>query len=322
MLHDNLTAVSSQSHFESTLFQYLWIFSISAIVIGSMIHFYLTKKLLHPLRELIASAKVMKQGEYPNPLKIESGDEIGQLSGHFNDLVTQLKANEAHRQKLVSDLSHEFRTPLSNLNGYLSALSNGVIEGDEELYQSLHKESERLVKLVEQMEQLKEWDFISNQVFSEKETVEMQLLTNQCVNMFVRTLKQEEIKIEVNVEQGLVITNNGGISQVITNLLDNAIRYYEGKGSIVITGKKLNSEYSFHVAGPGKNIPSQEQDRIFERFYRIDQSRARESGDTGLGLAISKEIIEHHNGEIGVVSDGHQHTFWFTLPILGEDSSS
>ncbi|WP_240452400.1 ATP-binding protein [Virgibacillus sp. YIM 98842] len=322
MLHDNLTAVSSQSQFESTLFQYLWIFSISAIVVGSMIHFYLTKKLLHPLRELIASTKIIKRGEYPKPIKIESEDEIGQLIGHFNDLVSQLKANEAHRHKLVSDLSHEFRTPLSNLNGYLSALSKGVIEGDKELYQSLHNESERLVKLVEQMEQLKEWDFVSKQNFSEKETVDMQRLTNQCVQMFQRTLKEQGIITEVHVESGLINTNNGGISQVISNLLDNAIRYYEGEDPIKITGRAMNTEYLFRIAGPGKSIPVAEQDRIFERFYRIDPSRSKESGGSGLGLAISKEIIEHHNGKIGITSDGNHHTFWFTLPILGEYSSS
>jgi two-component system sensor histidine kinase BaeS len=283
-----------------------------------MIHFYLTKKLLYPLRELITSAKKMKLGEYPNPIEVESEDEIGQLSGHFNDLVTQLKANEAHRQKLVTDLSHEFRTPLSNLNGYLSALSKGVIEGDKELYQSLHKESERLVKLVGQMEQLKEWDFVSKQKFSEKDTVDMQQVTDQCVQMFQRRLKGQGIKIEVNVESGLVNTNNGGIFQVISNLLDNAIRYYEGENPIKITGRTRNTEYLFRIAGAGKSIPAAEQDRIFERFYRIDPSRAKESGGTGLGLAISKEIIEHHNGEIGVTSDGHQHTFWFTLPLTGD----
>ncbi|WP_461182392.1 sensor histidine kinase [Virgibacillus kimchii] len=315
MLHDGLSAVNNQSQFESVLYQYLWIFSISAILVGSIIHYYLTKKLLHPLRVLILSAKTMKQGEYPEPIKIEANDEIGQLSGHFNDLVIKLKDNEANRKKLVTDLSHEIRTPLSNLNGYLKALSSGVVQGDQELYQSLHEESKRLVKLVEQMEQLKEWDLMPEQSYVINETSDMQMLANQCLNMFMRSIKQQGLKVKFNVEPGMVQTNNGGISQVISNLLDNAIRYYEGEGPILVTGEQLDSEYSFRVTGPGKQIPVTEQEKIFERFYRTDPSRSKESGGSGLGLAISMEIIEHHNGKIGMTSNGNMHTFWFTLPL-------
>src|SRR5690606_354083 len=111
-----------QSQFEATLLQYLWVFSASAIVIGSLTHYYLTRKMIRPLKELIDSTKKMKQGEYPKPITTHSQEEIGELINHFNDLTKQLETKEAHRQKAVSDLSHEFRTPLSNLKGYLAAL--------------------------------------------------------------------------------------------------------------------------------------------------------------------------------------------------------
>lgn len=316
VLAEGLVTMSYQKQvqFEATLFQYLLIFSISTIVIGSLTHFYLTKKLVNPLRELISSTKKMKQGEYPNPIQVKSDGEISELINHFNELVTQLKDNEQYRQKLVSDLSHEFRTPLSNLNGYLRALQNGVIEGDQKLYQSLYEETKRLIDLVEQMEQLKEWDYVSTQNFTEKSPVHIEKIVKQCIDMFRWAIQQANINLHVDVTPSIVTLNRSAITQVISNLLDNAIRYYEGTESITIRGIDFASQYKLCITGPGKPIPVEERERIFERFYRVDQSRSREFGGSGLGLAISKEIIEQHRGKIGIISEDNRHTFWFTLP--------
>lgn len=314
-LADDLGARGPQNQFDSTLFQYLLIFSTSAIVIGSLIHFYLVRKLIRPIRKLIQSTKTMKRGQYPSPIDVTSDDEMGQLTGHFNDLVQQLHDNQVHRQKLVSDISHELRTPLSNLNGYLHALNNGVIEGEAKLYQSLHEEAKRLTTMVDQLEQLKEWDYIATQTFTEKESMDMQLLIEQSVDLFRWSLDKNSITADVEAEVGEVSVNNGGIQQVIGNLIDNAIRHYDGTGTIIVRGKNEGNTYLFTISGPGREIPESKSNEIFERFYRIDPSRARDSGGTGLGLAISKEIIEHHQGEIGVTSTGNHHTFWFTIPL-------
>lgn len=313
-LANDLDGGNHQNQFDSTLFQYLLIFSTSAIVIGSLIHFYLTRKLIRPLKRLIESTKTMKEGKYPSPIEVTSEDEMGQLTGHFNDLVQQLKDNQEHRQKLVSDLSHELRTPLSNLNGYLNALDNGVIEGNPELYQSLHKEAKRLINMVDQLEQLKEWDYISKQTFSEKGISDMQILIDQSVDLFRWSLS--DITIDMEAETGEVNVYNDGIQQVIGNLLDNAIRYHSGEGPIIIKGEKRNGkDYLFLISGPGQEIPDEKRNKIFERFYRMDPARARNVGGTGLGLAISKEIIEYHGGEIDITSEGNYHTFWFSIPL-------
>lgn len=303
-----------QAQFEATLFQYLWIFSISAIFIGSVTHFYLTKKLIHPLKELIHSTKKMSLGDYPNPIEEKSEGEIGELISHFNDLAKQLEDNEQHRRKLVSDLSHEFRTPLSNLNGYLRALESGVVEGNQELYHSLYEESKRIIHLVEQMEQLNEWDQVSKQTFSEKSAVNIKKLVEQSVEIFHLALIQADIKMHVDIQPSIITLNSGAITQVISNLLDNAIRYYEGAGPIMVKGLELQSEYKLSITGSGKPITFDEQEQVFERFYRIEASRSRALGGSGLGLAISKEIIERHQGRIGLTSKENVHTFWFSLP--------
>jgi two-component system, OmpR family, sensor histidine kinase BaeS len=308
---------SKQQLFNSTLFQYLWIFSIAAISIGSLIHYRLVKEIIRPLKELIESTKRMKAGHYPNPIIVNTRDEVGELIGHFNDLVKQLKEMQQHRKELVLDFSHEFRTPLANLNGYLGALKNGVIEGDQQIYHSLQKESERLIHMVEQLEQVKEWDYISKQTYTEKEPIDMQFLIHQSVAMFRWSLENAGINVEVQAESGTVNVSNEGISQVISNLIDNAIRYYQGTGPIMIKGELVESHYRLSISGPGQAIPIQEKDRIFERFYRSNSSRERDNtGGTGLGLAISKEIIVHHQGKIGLKSEEETHTFWITLPLI------
>lgn len=217
---------------------------------------------------------------------------------------------------MVLDLSHEFRTPLSNLKGYLGALKDGVIEADQKMYQSLHNESERLIHMVEQLEQLKEWDYFTKQTYSEKEPMDMQFLVEQSVGMFRWSLKNAGIKVEIQAESGIVNVYNEGILQVMNNLIDNAIRYYEGTGPIRIKGEIEKGSYMLSIIGPGQTIPREAKEKIFERLYRVDSSRGRGyTGGTGLGLAISKEIIEHHKGEIGVKLEGNCHTFTFSLPV-------
>src|SRR5699024_2559244 len=144
--------------FDTTLFQYILIFSISAIVASSLVHFYVTKKLINPLQELINSTIRMKKGGYPTPLSSSSTDEIGQLTTHFTDLSEQLKTNQQNRKKLLSYILHEHRTPLSNLNGYMRALKNCVISGDNKLYEALHGELNQITQTVNQLDQLKVWD--------------------------------------------------------------------------------------------------------------------------------------------------------------------
>lgn len=314
-LADNLETAGPQNQFDSTLFQYLLIFSTSAIVIGSLIHFYIVRKLINPLRKLIHSTKTMKRGQYPTPIDVTSEDEMGQLTGHFNDLVQQLQDDQAHRGKFVSDISHELRTPLSNLNGYLNALNNGVIEGNPKLYQSLYEETQRLTDMVDQLETLKEWDYITKQTFSEKEATDMQSLIEQAVELFRWSFEKNDIPVNIEAEPGVASIYNGGIQQVISNLIDNAIQHYKGEGPVTVRGENRGTYYLFSVSGPGRDIPNDESDEIFERFYRPDPSRTRATGGTGLGLAISKEIIERHAGEIGVTSLGNRHTFWFNLPF-------
>lgn len=288
----------------------------TAAVTASLLHFFLTKRLIQPIRNLSESTEQLKQGHYPEPIETTKRDEIGQLVSQYNGLIQQLQMNEEQRKHLISDLSHEIKTPLSNLNGYLQALKDGDLTGDPAMFASLYQESSRLSQMIEQLEQLKEWDHLSAQHITGKETVNMQEVLKQCAAMFQWTLDQRQIKLQIQAEKGELPVHVEGIQQALSNLLDNAIRYYDGSGPVTLTGENIGTYYRVAVTGPSDPIAAEEKDKIFKRFYRIDSSRSRDTGGTGLGLAITKKIIENnHQGSIGVDAFDNSNTFWLTLPI-------
>ncbi|SDE58214.1 two-component system, OmpR family, sensor histidine kinase BaeS [Bhargavaea beijingensis] len=314
ILVENNQSAEYAAAFRVALRQDLWIFSVIAILTGGLLHLKSNRALTKPIRELIRATKELKSGADPRPVAVRTNGDMQELILHFNDLVDQLSYNRRQQKKLVSDLSHEIRTPISNINGYLNALKNGVIEGSPDLYTSLHNESERLIDLVEQLERLKEWDDARHQHFLAKDQVNAHDLVSQAANMFKWTLQDRGIQCEVHAEPMNLVVDGAGITQVLANLIENAIRYYSGEGPVRITGERMESAYRITVAGPGLPIPEEDRTELFTRFHRVERSRKRETGGLGLGLAISDEIVCRHGGKLFLETDGHSHAFQFTIP--------
>lgn len=300
--------------FNATLFQYFLIFTGLGLLISSIIHFYLTKRLIHPIRELIEATKSMKRGTYPPPITLRGNDEISELITHYNELIEQLKQNELYRKKMTDDLSHELRTPIANIKGYLYALQAGDIEGNIGLFGALYDQAEQLAKLIEQFEHLNEWNHRDAQQYFHKEWTAINIMLIHCVEMFKWKCQQAGIKIEMNVEAAEIFMYTEGMQQVLNNLFDNAIRYYEGTGAIEVKGEIVPDYYRISISNPGMSIQTIDQDKIFDRFYRIESSRSRQTGGSGLGLAIAKEMIEIHGGQISVQSENGVNTFIVDLP--------
>lgn len=308
-----------QNFFNDTMHFYLLRVSALAVIISFLLYYYLTKKVVIPLQKLVHSTKALKDGRYPQLLTIKSSDEVGELTKNFNELMTKLKHVDELRSKLVSDVSHELRTPLTNLNGYLEALSKGIIQGDMRTFESLHKESLRITTLVDQLHQLSELEYQNTSVMKEK--VQIDDLIKGCIEIFAINPRNSHVRFTVDIEEGEVLLAPEGFKQVMTNLIQNAIQYHKGDGTINIRGFYEKNAYRIEVAGIGEPIPLKQKDLIFERFYRIEQSRNRASGGNGLGLAIVKEIVEAHHGKVGLTTDGSFHSFWFTVPLTAEEKS-
>jgi two-component system sensor histidine kinase BaeS len=306
-------SVEKQSFFNNTMHFYLLRASLIAFIVAALIYYFLMQKILIPLQKLMKSTQLMTEGDFPDPIKVSSKDEIGQLSRHFNQMIATLKQTEKSRKQMLSDISHELRTPLSNLNGYLEALGTGVIQGELELYRSLHDESMHLTRLVDQLHQLAVWE-TKKLINPQLQTFDMAKVIQASLQNFELELNNKNIHNEISLEPGNVKGDDIGLRQVLINLLKNAIQYDIG-GYIRITGEIVDNQYRVTLTNKGQPIPPDKAHQVFDRFYRVDPSRNRDTGGSGLGLAIAKEIVQQHGGEIGLISNRHEHSFWFAIPI-------
>src|SRR5690625_4107427 len=269
-----------QQQFNTTLFYYLLIFAASGVVVGSFLHVYLTRRIVAPIRRLIQSMRELEKGSYPKKITVMAKGELGLLIEQYNQMIEQLKAHDGERKKLIADLSHETRTPLANLQGYLHGLQTGVITGDKVLYRSLYNETKRLTNLIEQLDQLKELDNKIEHIILPKDIIHISKEIEQCLAMFEWALTEKGISLHVNVDEAEIHANEASIQRVLTNLIDNAIRYYVETGPIEIVGIKKDTVYKISVKGPSEQIPYEAKEKLFDRFYRVDQSRNRSSGGT------------------------------------------
>lgn len=310
----NLVDQDKQAFFNQTMHFYLLRASLAAIIVAGLIYFFLIRNLHEPLKKLTSFTQMMKNGDYPPQLQVYAKDEIGQLSHHFNQMVSTLKRIEMSRKQMIHDISHDLRTPLSNLNGYLEGLSTGVIQGDKTLFQSLHEEAKHLTNLVEQLHQLAIWESeLENEIQFQPLSMK-ELIINQ-VQSFELDAAMRKMNIETELDEGEVLGSKTGIKQVLTNLIQNALQYDRG-GYVKIEGRCEQKVYCISVTNEGQPISEEEARLIFERFYRTDPSRQRETGGAGLGLPIAKQIVKQHGGQIGLSTNQGRHTFWFTLPLI------
>ncbi len=308
--------LAQQKRFNATLFQYLLLFAGITVFATTFIQFHFTKKVIQPVNELIAATKQLKQGSYPAPLDVKTNGEMKELIAHYNELLQQLEQNEADRDELIADDSHELRTPIANLSGYMYALKSGTLEGTPEMFASLYGETMRLTKLVEQVERLNEWTMQMDEEQIKLEKVSIKQIILQSVQLFDLQFEQAGIDYDVHVAEAEIALNVEGMQQVLTNLLANAIQYYEGNGFVHITGEPIGGHYQTVVSSPGPVILPEEQAQLFDRFYRVDPSRHRDTGGNGLGLAIVKEIVERHAGTIAIESGNGDNQFIISLPIV------
>jgi len=308
-------SATRQVQFNATLFQYFLIFTGLGVLISTVIHFYLTKKLIRPIRELVTSTKVLKEGNYPPPVQIQSSGEMEELINQYNELIVRLERNEQERKRLIENISHELRTPTSNIKGYLFALKEGDLVGDEPLFNSLHGQAEQLTELIEQVEGLNVWQEVDEQIHYEKELIDSKQLIEESIQLFDWKLKDEGIIVETNIEFAELKVHKNGMQQVLSNIIENAIRYRINHSIIEVIGKHKDSGYEITISSEGEPIPSDDQKRIFERFYRVDHSRNRATGGSGLGLAIAKEIVTNHNGTIQLETYNQVHTFTIFIPL-------
>ncbi|MFB3895304.1 MAG: two-component system histidine kinase PnpS [bacterium] len=232
--------------------------------------------------------------------------------------VTQLRKLESVRKEFVENVSHELKTPLTSIKGYVETLLDGAIDdpaNSRRFLQIIEQHTNRLARLVDDILQLSALD--TKELPIEFQSVYLEPLLVEIMPIFSREVNRKNIQVAISIPEYLspINANREKLKEVLINLLDNAVKFNVDNGKIEISAEQANREVTVTVSDTGIGIPEKDMPRIFERFYRVDKTRSRELGGTGLGLAIVKHIIEQHNGTITVTSEvGKGTQFRFTLP--------
>jgi two-component system sensor histidine kinase BaeS len=259
----------------------------------------LARRMVLPIRAMAAATHDIASGKYATRVSASSSDELGQLARDFNAMALTLEKHEKERRQWVADISHELRTPVAVLRGEIEALLDGVRSSSPEAIRSLHAETLRLGRLVDDLYQLSLSDI--GALTYRKENLDLGEALRDSVEAYRAEFSRKGVTLTANLsrESGfLVFADRERLNQLFANLFENSLRYTDAGGALVIdlafrAGKAV---IEFQDSAPG--VPEKDLDRLFERLYRVEGSRSRASGGAGLGLAICKNIVEAHEGTI------------------------
>jgi signal transduction histidine kinase len=268
--------------------------------------------LARPLAEVGAAARRVAEGDYGARVPREGPEELRSVADSFNQMATALADQERMRRDFIGNAAHELRTPLTNLQGYLEALRDGVIDGDAATYESLREEVDRLVRLSRSLDALAEGEEVGDLGMVE---LDLAAHVRSALALAMPTLERAGLELEVDVPDHLgARANPDHVAQVLANLLSNAARYTPRGGRVTVRAERRPGDVLVSVLNTGDGIPADDLPRVFERFYRVEKSRDRAHGGAGIGLAIVKQLIEGGGGRVGAESDDGSTRFWFSLP--------
>jgi histidine kinase len=257
-------------------------------------------------------------GRYDERVQVVGSDELAGLALRFNQMAEKLDQVESMRRRLIGDVSHELRTPLTAIKGSMEGLMDGVLPANDETYQQIHTEADRLNRLVDDLQELSRVEAHANQL--DLHPVDISSIVQTVTKRLLPQAETKRISLDFELGPDLqpVLADEDRAIQVLTNLTGNALQYTPEGGRITIAAKKLNDEIQISVGDTGVGIPPEHLSQIFDRFYRVDKSRSRQAGGgSGIGLTIARALVEAQGGRIWVesVGDGKGSTFNFTLPI-------
>jgi signal transduction histidine kinase len=288
-----------------------------AVVIALIITFFLSRRILAPVKSLTLATKRLGQGDFSQRVQSKDRSEVGELAQTFNSMADDLEQAERLKRNMVADVAHELRTPLSNIRGYLEAVRDGVIKPDVDTVRSLDEEATLLSRLVDDLQELSLAE--AGELKLVYQPSDISELITQTVALVQAQAVTRGVSLSIDVTDKLPPANFDSyrISQVVRNLLENAVVHTAKGDAITVAVRRKDNYLQVSVTDTGEGISAKDLPNIFERFYRVDKSRARATGGSGLGLTIAKRLVEAHGGEIEVRSEpGKGSCFIFTLPFL------
>ena len=291
-------------------------------LLSGIILMFFTEFVYKPLRKITTATEQYASGNMHYELQLDSNDEMGYLAAILSYMAGEIAKSEDNQKKLVANVSHDFRSPLTSIKGFLEAMQDGTIP--PELYPKyigiVLNETDRLIKLTNSLLTLNNLN--TKGMVLEKTDFDINQVIRNTVTAFEPSCIQKKIGVELILTSDVMLVNAdmGKIQQVLYNLLDNAIKFSPSNSMIKIETYEKHNKIFVSVKDNGIGIPKESLKQIWSRFYKTDLSRGKDKKGTGLGLSIAKEIIQSHNENINVIStEGVGTEFIFSLPIVDDD---
>lgn len=319
-INDSNEPVSLARDFRTAAQRSIWLATGLAGAVALVLGYALFREIVAPVRQVTAAARAMSAGDLNQRVPVTSSDEIGELAGAFNHMADALAQQQQLRRNMIADVAHELRTPLSVMQGNLEAMLDGVLPLELPEIESLHEETLLLTRLVGDLRLLSVAE--AGQLTLERKVVAPAELVQRTLEPLRRQAEAANVilALEVDPHLPMVLVDEDRIAQVLSNLLQNALRHTGAGGQICVRahatrGAGGSNAVAIEVADTGCGIAAGDLPYVFDRFYRGDKSRSRSTGGTGIGLALAKQLVEAHGGRISVASaEGRGSTFAFTLP--------
>ena len=306
------TAAHARQMFDASVSNVVLAAVVLAIIASMVISLLMARRLARPLADVGRAARRLAQGDLSVRVPREGPEEIRDLADSFNQMAASLDQQEQVRRDFIANAAHELRTPLTNLQGYLEALRDGVIEADAATYDSLWEEADRLVRLSRSLDALADGDSADRPPTLEE--VDLTAAIRSAVEIAQPQIERAGLSLTLEVPDGLHARASADhLAQVLGNLLSNAVRYSKAGGVVTVRAERRPHDLQVSVINTGDQIPAQDLGRVFERFYRVDKSRDRAHGGAGIGLAIVKNLVEAAGGKVGADSANGRTRFWFSL---------
>jgi histidine kinase len=305
-------------NFRASMFESLGYAVTASVLAALLVSWFSSRRIVAPVRTLSAASQSIAEGRYDERVHVNGADEIAQLAMSFNQMAGQLEQVESMRRQLIGDVTHELRTPLTSIKGYMEGLVDGVLPATPETFDQIHREADRLSRLVDDLQEL-------SRVEAKAYSLDLRSVTvSDLVQTTVKRLSPQAMSKRITLRPDLpadlppLHADEDRITQVLVNLVANAIQYTPEGGDVTISAARYDDEIRISVKDTGIGIPAEHIANLFTRFFRVDKSRSRNAGGgSGIGLTIARHLVEAHGGRIWAESqgEGQGSTFTFSLKI-------
>ncbi|MBK8782901.1 MAG: HAMP domain-containing protein [Anaerolineales bacterium] len=303
-------------NYRASVTESLAIAATASVIAALLVSLFISRRIVAPVQTLNTASQHIADGQYNKRVEITGEDELAQLATSFNQMASQLEQVENKRRQLIGDVTHELRTPLTSIKGYMEGLVDGVLPATPETYDQIHNEASRLARLVDDLQELSRVE--ANAFSLDIHPTDLSSLVGTILKRLSPQATVKRITLRSNLPANLqhVLADEDRITQVLTNLVANALQYTPEDGSVTISAIQKDDEVIVSVKDSGIGIPPEHLKNLFTRFYRVDKSRSRNAGGgSGIGLTIARHLVEAHGGRIWVESEGEGKgsTFSFSL---------